>query len=83
MRTDQQIEPRQLFADDSDQLTLQSYNSLEDDKDVDVTVSDLTHQIAMESVEEHLKKITQLPSGLKDSVESDRKLESLKVTNML
>ena len=49
-------------------------------KNVDVTVSDLTHQIAMESVEEHLKKITQLPSGLKDRVESDliRKITSVK-----
>ena len=50
----------------------------EDDKDHDVTVSSLTDQIAMESVEEHLKKITQLPSGLRDRVESDliRKITS-------
>ena len=33
------------------------------------TASKLEDQIAMESVKQHLKKITQLPSGLKDSVE--------------
>ena len=42
-------------------------------------LSDLEDQIAMESLDKHLKKITQLPSGLKHKVESDliRKLTTV------
>ena len=42
-------------------------------------VSDLEDQIAMESLDKHLKMITQLPSGLKHKVNSDliRKLTTV------
>ena len=42
-------------------------------------LSELEDQIAMESLDKHLKKITQLPSGLKHKVESDliRKLTTV------
>ena len=42
-------------------------------------LSGLEDQIAMESLDKHLKKITQLPSGLKHKVESDliRKLTTV------
>ena len=41
------------------------------DSDEEVTDSNLTDQVGRESVEEHLKKIPELPQGLKDKVESD------------
>ena len=111
---EQQIQSRKLFIDDSDQLALESHNSLSSDsfyaqntlmvddvvpindptpiniykmeRDIpadEIEVADKVNkfedQIAMESVKQHLKKITQLPSGLKDRVESDliRKLTSV------
>ena len=42
-------------------------------------LSELEDQIAMESLDKHLKKITQFPSGLKHKVESDliRKLTTV------
>ena len=50
-----------------------------DDFQVPDQLSDLEDQIAMESLDQHLKKITQLPSGLKHKVESDliRKLTTV------
>ena len=53
---------------------------VEDDNNVDGSVSNLADQVAMESVEEHLRKINQPPSGLKDRVESDliRRITSVK-----
>jgi len=51
----------------------------EEEIEVPDTVSKLEDQIAMESVNHHLKKISQLPLGLKADVESDliRKLTSV------
>ena len=51
----------------------------QEDFQVPDQLSDLEDQIAMESLDKHLKKITQLPSGLKHKVESDliRKLTTV------
>ena len=53
----------------------------ESDKDSKVPdeLAELEDQIAMESLNTHLKKITQLPTGLKQAVESDliRKLTTV------
>ena len=51
----------------------------DDDFQVPDHLSALEDQIAMESLNKHLKKITQLPSGLKHKVESDliRKLTTV------
>ena len=51
----------------------------QEDFQVPDQLSDLEDQIAMESLDKHLKKITQLPSGLKYKVESDliRKLTTV------
>ena len=45
----------------------------------DIKLSALEDQIAMESLDKHLKKITQLPSGFKHKVEADliRKLTTV------
>lgn len=60
-----------------------SFEKLDEKLDEDFQVPDqltiLEDQIAMESLNKHLKKITQLPSGLKQKVESDliRKLTTV------
>ena len=60
---------------DEDLQVLNDYHSLDDLNDID-------DQLAMESLDRHFKKITQLPLGLKNQVESDliRKLTTVSPT---
>ena len=61
-----------FYADDVD-------NFCSDNFSVPDELSALEDQIAMESLDKHLKKITQLPSGFKHKVEADliRKLTTV------
>ena len=61
-----------FYADDDDNFCLDNFS-------VPDELSALEDQIAMESLDKHLKKITQLPSGFKHKVEADliRKLTTV------